>query len=1441
MKKNIFTRIATIVCLLTGMAGVFGQSAQAETIPAANDPGLNKESHGVKTIYSNYYGKRTDLQYDSWGATQTTIKSTENNSNGQEMIEFSSFDNQVIAFYDENVEPNVKIETSSISHINIDIYLSEKIDGLYIKLYAPLSEAVYGYTASKNDTDGELSSGVWHTLSIPLSEFRSVSYEGNELKQINAIELTVVDGTGKPVEGSATAYLDNIFFYKNADVSTTLLEAAPIPKYQRSNIKNFYSTEYGTDISIEYLQWGSSTLNSTAKDENQKDILKFSTFGWMAMQYNPTNQVLNIEGKDYLHLEVYPETAILFAVELILYEDRIEGVDESQKVKTNFYSLTANSWNSIDINLSDFYEKTGGNKYISVINLSSNSELTTVYMDHVYFYDSKQTVVEGTPDFTAYLPPVRNADDVISLFGDSYTDVSSKRKVDFLATSSHQTTVPQPTSIANREVMALIDMNHCPIQILDENKDVSGMDFFHIDIYSPVAIRSFNVKLNGNEKTHDINLPLEAGKWNRFDIDLSTLKLGENRSILTRLDYVWPENGGSNTLFVDNIYFYNKQDHFDPTPISTFNNQLGRGVNIGATFEQEADYLWDDYYIQKIKEKGFKHVRLPVRWDNFPTSDYRSLKEAPYNIKPEFLTEIQTVVDKLLAADLKVILNIHHYDPLMDLTGDTQEAEIKRFLALWGQLSEYFQNYDERLIFEILNEPRDAMDSKWNRVFKDAIGVIRKENKFGNANNQNRVLMVGTTDWGTINGLEGSNALILPEDDKRLIVTIHYYNPLPFTHQGASWVKPGYPIGLRWNDTQKERDAVTADFEKIKKFSEDNKNVPIHIGEFGVHFEADIDSRLLWTNHIARTIDKHGFSSAYWHLTSSIYNKSKGDFPYLPDALLTHSMPAKVSGIEYREKESVYDIKNPGGKSWSGHGYVGELNSVKDALTVQIENGGEYTYSVQALLRGLPIENNATYEVSFTAMSTGEGDSYYTYVGSEGEGHTPYGNFSFAPGNEEQVFSYAFTMHYDTDAEARMAFDLGKGSPATITLKDITVKKVVEVIPQAPVPSKNAEETTCIFSSKYTGDLYIPAANDLAMNMQEQKIILFSDFDSREISFATTSPGDKKMLHLEVYPGSWFDVKIAVTGNGDTSAEESYTLKPHEWNGIDIDLTGFLSQTGGKLKSIQLSGGTGEERRIYLDHIYLYQKTVVKPDPEDPDPEDPDPEDESAPLWPASTPTLLQENVISVFSNVYENIYSSFESLEGQDTKVETITVKGIPVWKLTNTNILAVNIKLQDVSSMEFLHLDVWSPNAGTLKVYLSDGISETELTALSIPKENWLTSKLTLPDWSIVKYIRFESDTKGTFYLDNLYFSKSPATGNEEINADAIVCQVSNSRLTVEATDPVVVIEIIDITGRLISRESPMTNIATVDIHSISKGVYIAQVVCTNGNRETFKFVKK
>ena len=108
-------------------------------------------------------------------------------------------------------------------------------------------------------------------------------------------------------------------------------------------------------------------------------------------------------------------------------------------------------------------------------------------------------------------------------------------------------------------------------------------------------------------------------------------------------------------------------------------------------------------------------------------------------------------------------------------------------------------------------------------------------------------------------------------------------------------------------------------------------------------------------------------------------------------------------------------------------------------------------------------------------------------------------------------------------------------------------------------------------------------------------------------------------------------------------------------------------------------------------------------------------------------------------------------------------------------------------------------------------------------------------------IKYIWIESRVEGTFYLDNLYFSKNQTTGNENIHNEGIVYKLSNEYLVIEATAPVSCIEIFDVSGRLIKKELPMTHVGTVDIYSMSKGVYVTQVVCSNGNRKTFKFIKK
>ena len=44
--------------------------------------------------------------------------------------------------------------------------------------------------------------------------------------------------------------------------------------------------------------------------------------------------------------------------------------------------------------------------------------------------------------------------------------------------------------------------------------------------------------------------------------------------------------------------------------------------------------------------------------------------------------------------------------------------------------------------------------------------------------------MIGPANWNSINSL---NTLEIPNDEN-LIITVHYYSPFEFTHQGASWV-----------------------------------------------------------------------------------------------------------------------------------------------------------------------------------------------------------------------------------------------------------------------------------------------------------------------------------------------------------------------------------------------------------------------------------------------------------------------------------------------------------------------------------------------------------------------------------------------------------------------------------------------------------------------------
>jgi endoglucanase len=286
------------------------------------------------------------------------------------------------------------------------------------------------------------------------------------------------------------------------------------------------------------------------------------------------------------------------------------------------------------------------------------------------------------------------------------------------------------------------------------------------------------------------------------------------------------------------------------------NQRIGRGINIGNALEAPVEGEWGvtlrEEYFDIIKSAGFDSVRLAVRW----SAHARTGK--PYTFDPNFFKRTDEVITQALARGFVVILTMHHYNELYA----EPAGHRKRFLAIWRQIAARYKRCPATLLFEPLNEPHDQLGAaEWNQLIKELLPVIRKSNP-------TRTLLLGPANYNDIQRL---NALELPETDRHLIVSLHYYLPYQFTHQGAHW-QPGSDawLGTRWTGSDAEKQAILDDFNVAAAWSKTNRR-PICISEFGANREADMESRVRWTKFVADAAIERGFSFTYWDFCAEFF------------------------------------------------------------------------------------------------------------------------------------------------------------------------------------------------------------------------------------------------------------------------------------------------------------------------------------------------------------------------------------------------------------------------------------------------------------------------------------------------------------------------------------------------------------------------------------------
>jgi endoglucanase len=296
--------------------------------------------------------------------------------------------------------------------------------------------------------------------------------------------------------------------------------------------------------------------------------------------------------------------------------------------------------------------------------------------------------------------------------------------------------------------------------------------------------------------------------------------------------------------------------------------RMGAGINWGgydawwtggkSTFNPDRD-------IARMRAAGFTTLRVPLM-------TFKHIVDTKGDLDPKYLEKIDEVVAAAVKNNMDVILDEHDFD---DCAKDTDACAVL-LPNVWYDLSERYKTAPNNVMFELLNEPHGAIDDKvWNDWLAGLVGIVRETNP-------KRNIIIGPVMWNSVDQLD---KLKLPADDHHIIVTFHYYSPMEFTHQGASWVGGAIEQGrnVRWTGTPEQMAKLNADFDKAAAWGKAN-NRPIFLGEYGTYakFNPNMDDRAAWTHAVSKAADDRGFARAYWYYSDGdgfgVYDPDKGQW-----------------------------------------------------------------------------------------------------------------------------------------------------------------------------------------------------------------------------------------------------------------------------------------------------------------------------------------------------------------------------------------------------------------------------------------------------------------------------------------------------------------------------------------------------------------------------------
>ena len=322
---------------------------------------------------------------------------------------------------------------------------------------------------------------------------------------------------------------------------------APTPTDDPAGVISIFSDSYTNVSGLDTNpNWNQNTVVTTFEVAEGDSVLKYEGLNYQGTQFDETSVIT----KTHLHIDYYSDDAT--ELKLFLISPGPKEVSQPLSLENKVLGR----WMSADLELASFADVVDLCKVFQ-IKIEGNG---TVYFDNIYFYgDGEGECVEEEPVVIAAgegpdgpaPTPTDDASDVISIFGDTYTNISDVN----MNPSWNQETQYAEVEIADGDkIVRYSNLNYQGIEYAETN--VSGKSKLHIDYWTKDAteLKFFLIgkTSSGGSTEKSVTIPVSgAGTWKNANIDLSEFNVVVDICKAFQFKIV-----GNGTVYFDNIYFY---------------------------------------------------------------------------------------------------------------------------------------------------------------------------------------------------------------------------------------------------------------------------------------------------------------------------------------------------------------------------------------------------------------------------------------------------------------------------------------------------------------------------------------------------------------------------------------------------------------------------------------------------------------------------------------------------------------------------------------------------------------------------------------------------------------------------------------------------------------------------------------------------------------------